>query len=428
MSAVSRQFEFALPGLTLSCGAGLERVIVRGHHEGPAEDATAFAARVDLHPADPGPESLVRRDAHAVAAVPSLRTGSLPDDIPTVLCVHALTADSRVGGPGGWWSDRVGPGRPIDTRLVRVLCMNNLGSCYGTTGPADAGFPRLRDAKDRWPAPSDGFHKGRFSRPADELPAPITTWDQARVLLAALDALGIHTVDVLVGGSVGGMVALALAALAPERFPAIVPIATLDHATPWIIGWNHIARQVLSEALARGEDGTDALRFARQLAHMTYRSNAGLMARHGRAQVGTDAWSANAPYRVQSYLTHQGDKLVRRFDPRSYLSQLDAMDHHDLATPPPPPDPHETWTRPPGPWPGLARITGRVDAVAIDTDELFFAQDLHAMVVRHRAHGGVGHWSLIRSAHGHDAFLMPSATLDDTLHGAIQRLDPERFP
>jgi homoserine O-acetyltransferase len=340
----------------------------------------------------------------------------LRPEVPTVLCVHALTGDARVGGEGGWWEPLVGPGKPLDPRFVRVLCFNNLGSCYGTSGPADEGFPRLADVPGRGVVPD----KGDFALPEAELPAPITTWDQARAILLALDALGVPRVDLACGGSVGGMIVLALAALAPERFPALVPIATLDRATPWIIGWNHIGRQMIAESLRHGVDPTRTLALARQIAHMTYRAGPGLMERHGRRTIG-EQWTGRSPYAVQTYLENQGTKLVARFDPRAYVSQLDAMDHHDLARRPPDPDPHESW-RPVDPWPGLARLRSRLDCVAIDSDELFFARDIHDMVVRYRLHGRDASWRLVQSPHGHDAFLMTWEPLRALLDGCIARV------
>lgn len=425
MTASPLHFDVALPPLTLESGPRLPHLIVRGWWWGPSSDGERLAASVSVRP--PAPEdgtTVVRRDAAAVAAVPTPRGRPLDDaSVPTVLCVHALTGDARVGGDGGWWAPLVGPGKPLDPRQVRLLCFNNLGSCYGTTGAADVGFPRLSEVTGPRATPD----KGAFRLPEDALPAPISTWDQARTILLALDALGVGTVDLLCGGSVGGMVALALAALAPERFPRVVPIATLDRATPWMVGWNHIGRQTVALALAQGVDPDRALALARELAHMTYRASPGLMARHGRRMAGTELpWSPTAPYAVQTYLEHQGGRLVARYDARAYVSQLDAMDHHDLGRSPPPPDPHESWTRPSG-WPGLARLTGRLDAVAISSDQLFFADEIHDLVVRHRLHDHEGTWHLVHSPHGHDAFLMAWEPLATLLRTCVRRIDPERF-
>lgn len=403
--------------------------MLRGWWWGPDAEGERLDAALPTRPhvADE-PQVALARTAAELDAVPRPAERPLVDPwVPTVLCVHALTGDARVGGPGGWWEPVIGPGQPLDPRRVRILCFNNLGSCYGTTGPADEGFPRLAAVPESGPAAD----KGAFQLPETELPAPITSWDQARAILRGLDALGVERVDLVAGGSVGGMIALALAALAPERFPRVAAIATLDRATPWIVGWNHVGRQIVANALEHGLEPSRALALARQIAHMTYRAGAGLMERHGRRQAGVEPgepWSARAPYAVQTYLEHQGHKLVRRFDARAYVSLLDGMDHHDLASAPTDPDPDETWTKGDGPWLGLRRLSGRLDALAIDTDELFFAREIHDLVVRHRMHGHDGTWQLVHSPHGHDAFLMTWDPLRAWLGNAVRRIDPERFP
>lgn len=415
------RIDLLLPGLRLSCGAELSEVRLRGQHIGPEGDAARLRRHVTWSEDDAADSGRIS-PPHPSATAPSLAQEPLDSSLPTVLILHALTADSRVAGPAGWWSDRVGPGLPLDPQHARVLCFNNLGSCYGSTGPLEVGFPTRAECPARWAS----WDKGYFSLPEDRLPAPLTTWDQARAILLALDALGIHTVEVVVGGSVGGMIALALAALAPQRFPSLVPIATLDRATPWILGWNHIARQGIAQALRDGRDPRDALALARQLAHMTYRAAPGLDQRQGRRQVGGEG--LQAPYAAQTYLTHQGGKLVQRFDAASYLAQLDAMDHHDLSHPPPDPGPHESWSPGPGPWGGLARITGRIDAVGIDTDVLFLPSDLERMLHQHLDRGRQGSWTLLQSPHGHDAFLLPSPDLDGVLAHALRRARAPETP
>ncbi len=370
---------------------------------------------------------VVRRSADDLAAIPApTRAPAVDGWVPTVVCVHALTGDARVGGERGWWGEVTGPQQPLDPRRMRVVCFNNLGSCYGSSGPADEGFPALADVPHAEAGAASRTGKGELPLPETQLPAPLTTWDQARFLLLALDAMGIGRVDLLAGGSVGGMIALAMAALAPERFPRVAAIATLDRATPWIIGWNHVGRQIVADALHHGLPPDRALALARQIAHMTYRAGAGLMERHGRRLHEGAAWDGRTPYAVQTYLEHQGRKLVARFDARAYVSMLDAMDHHDLGSAPPSPGPHETWSTC-TPWPGMARILGRIDAVAIDSDELFFAREIHDLVVRHRMHGHEATWTLLHSPHGHDAFLMTWDPIRAYLRAAVRRIDPERL-
>jgi homoserine O-acetyltransferase len=319
-----------------------------------------------------------------------------PADAPVVLLIHALTGDHHADR---WWPGVVGPGRPLDPSTHRILCFNNLGSCYGTTGPMDSRFPSLEDVPGERAAPET-----RGLPPRDEafLPAPITPWDQARVTLLALDSLGIDAVSLLAGGSLGGMITLCLAALAPERFSTVVPIATDVRATPWVLGWNHVGRQAI---LADPEGG---LGRARQLAHLSYRANPGLDATQGRTQQGAGSWSAVRPYRLQTYLQHQGNKLVQRFDARAYLSQLDAMDHHDLGRQPCR-DPQESW-RPSRAW-GEARLPP-LQVVGIDTDQLFPPGPLRALA--ERVPGSAYHELL--SVHGHDAFLLAWDQLGAVLH------------
>lgn len=308
-----------------------------------------------------------------------------PADAPVVLVIHALTGDHR---PQQWWSGVVGPGREVDTERFRTLCFNNLGSCYGSTGPRTQGFPRLAQVPGvRAPAGTQGLP------PTDEdwLPAPITPWDQARALLLALDRLGVARLELCAGGSLGGMIALCLGVLAPERIGRLLVLAAQERTSPWVMGWNHVGRQCI---LADHEHGLER---ARQLAHLSYRANPGLELRQGRAQTCAD-WSAVQPYKLQTYLQHQGRKLAARFDPRAYLCQLDAMDHHDIERRPPR-DPGESWT-PTEPW-GLARLP-HTHLVGIDTDQLFPAAAVQALAAR--IPGAVYHE--LASPHGHDAFLL----------------------
>ncbi|MCI0573708.1 MAG: alpha/beta fold hydrolase [Myxococcaceae bacterium] len=345
------RFDLQLPGLGLEAGGRVERHRVRGWCWGPAGDAAAVEARRPLC-----------------------------DAVPTVLVMHALTGDARAGGAEGWWGPLVGPGRVLDPRRVRVLCFNLLGSCYGTSGPSDPDFPCEPDG----------------------IPVAVTSWDLARSVLLALDLLGIRELALCTGGSLGAMVALCLAALVPERVERLVPIAGAAQASSWVVGFNHVAREVLRLDPGFPGDLRRGLAVARQLAMLSYRAEAGLEERQGRHLL--EAWSARRPYRVETYLTYQGEKLVRRFDGRSYLALLGAMDHHDLFRPPPLPGPAESW-RHGAEW-GLSRIQAHVLAVGIDTDVLFLPHHMAQLAAELRALGRIAEEAVLTSAHGHDAFLI----------------------
>jgi homoserine O-acetyltransferase len=291
------------------------------------------------------------------------RHGDLPvnplGDVPTVVLVHALTGGAKAGGPGGWWEPLIGPGRAIDPNHYRVICFNNLGSFYGSSAPGMPGFPK-------------GKKIG------------ITSTDIARAILLGLDALGIQRIHLAAGGSLGGMAALALGALAPGRVERILPIATTATSTAWVIGWNHVARGILKLDQGYPHHVGRGLEVARQLAMMTYRAEPGLEAKRrvdGRS--------------IQTYLEHHGRKLHVRFPANCYESQLDAMDHHDLLRPLP-------GTKSPA----IERIKASTLVLDVDTDQLFPPAQSDELVRLLRANGGHVERATLRSPHGHDAFLL----------------------
>jgi homoserine O-acetyltransferase len=377
--AASRPFVFDL-GLTpleLEAGPRLARPALRGWWWGPAEaEASTHAALAEVTHA---PWQLTP----AAADAPRAR-GRLDPRFPIILVVHALTGDMVVGGGGGggWWAPLVAPGASLDPARAHVLCFNNLGGCYGSTGPLDADFPD-RDAPK------------------------LSTWDQARALLAALDALGVGEVALAVGGSLGGMITLALATLAPGRFARVVPLAASAAASPWVVGLNHVQRALVARDLeARGpaDEGAEptGLELARRLAMLSYRAEPGLELTQGRRL------APDGRFAIETYLEHQGRKLARRFDPRAYLAQLAAMDAHDVERAP------RGFV---GSWRGLERVEATVVAAGVDTDLLFFPS--HAAALAARIPGAVAR--TITSPHGHDAFLIELDQVDAILREALAR-------
>ncbi len=278
----------------------------------------------------------------------------------------------------GWWGPLVGPGRVLDPSQVRIIAFNLLGSCYGSSGPADSWFPREPGGR----------------------PASISTWDQARSIALALDALGIEELELCTGGSLGALVTLTLAALAGPRLKRIVPIAGAVSTSAWVVGWNHVARRILELDPGFPHEVGQGLSVARQLAMLTYRAETGLDQRQPRPSSGS--------HPIQSYLDHQGRKLVRRFDGRSYLALLDAMDRHDLDVPPD------------GGPSGLDRITASVLSVAIDSDQLFFPEQSRRLAAALRERGRQVEEHTLHSIHGHDAFLMEWDQVSSVLTHALE--------
>ena len=353
VSALSRTFELALPDLALARGG-----VVRQHRS---------------------------------QGWWSSREGDTPDnpqkDIPTVLLIHALTGSAQAGGPEGWWEPLIGPGRALDPAHYRLICFNNLGSCYGSSGPGVEGFPPTQTVD-------------------------LTCLDISRAILQALDKLGIERVYLTTGGSLGGMVTLTLASLAPERFERVLPLATTLAASAWVVGWNHVARQILKLDPGYPNNVGRGLEIARQLAILTYRAEPGLDMDQPRS---VPARTPDAAYPVQSYLEHQGRKLRNRFAVHAYELQLAAMDHHDLLIP----FPGDTK-------PANSRLRASALVVDVDTDQLFTPAQATALVEQLRATGVKVERATVSSIHGHDAFLIEWETLEPILTRALQLQPPQK--
>lgn len=379
-AASPRLFDLRLPPLALQHGGTVEPHHARFQWWGPEADLAVLerlATAVDA-----------RRLAGTVSRQSALRTPArgptLDRDIPTVLVVHALTGDARAAGPDGWWAPLIGPRRALDPGAVRVLCGNNLGSCYGSSGPLDAG----------WPAAA----------------TTLTAWDQARALWSLLDALGVDRLRLATGASLGGMVALCLAVLRPGAVEGLLPIGTAATSSAWVVGWNHVARQTLRLDPGWPDDIGRGLEVARQLAMLTYRAEPSLDARQHR----TAGHPPEAPwsYPVQSYLEHQGRKLRRRFDGRAYLAQLEAMDRHDLDAPPP--------GTPEG------ELSTAALCVDIDTDQLFTSAQADLLADWLTARGATVRRATVRSPFGHDAFLVEWEALEALLRQALRDAEAGR--
>ena len=226
-----------------------------------------------------------------------------------VLLCHGLTgsADADL-----WWPGMIALDGAFDPNEDFIVCTNVLGGCSGTTGPGS-------------PHPGDGRPWGpRF-------PA-FTVRDVVAVQARLLDALGVARLRLAAGGSFGGMQVLEWAAMFPQRLASGVAIATSARHSAWCIGWNEAQRQAIF-ADPRWKGGSyeaesppaAGLAAARMIAMGTYRSRASFERRFSRSQREPGTFS------VESYLRHQGEKLVSRFDANSYVSLTRAMDSHDLA-------------------------------------------------------------------------------------------------
>ena len=313
-----------------------------------------------LSPGEP-PLRLGPFETEAGAVIPDLRVAYRRDGPPSVsavLVVHALTGSADAAGD--WWEPVIGPGRALDTTERQVICLNLLGSCYGTTGPRELSpFP------------------------------DVTPRDLARAQWAALDALGVERLDLVVGGSLGGMVALEVALERPTAVDAVMPIAAPAVIGNLAAGWNHIQLQLLALDRERG------LELARQLAMTTYRSEVDFDTRDG----------------IGSYLEHQGVKLRHRFHAGAYGALVGAMNAHDVG-------------RDRGgvveAFRALAAAADvAVHGVGIEGDILYGPRQVRALVDAALVAGADASYREIRSDKGHDAFLVEWDQVTEIIRDAL---------
>lgn len=243
-----------------------------------------------------------------------------------ILVFHALTGDSHLVGPAepghptdGWWSEIVGPGKPLDTDHYCVIAPNALGGCQGSTGPGSL-------------APDHSEWGGRFPY--------LTIRDQVEATARFSDALGIERFAAVIGGSMGGMHALEWALTHQERTERLAVIAAPPVTTADQIGLNLVQLEAIrSDPCYRGGNYYDApdgphhgLATARRLALLNYRSNTELDSRFGRAwQSAVSPLGGGGRFAVESYLDFHGNKFTRRFDANSYLTLVQAMNSHDVG-------------------------------------------------------------------------------------------------
>ncbi|HEV7580578.1 MAG TPA: homoserine O-acetyltransferase [Mycobacterium sp.] len=242
-----------------------------------------------------------------------------------VVVLHALTGDSHITGPAGsghptpgWWDRIAGPGAPIDTDRWCAVATNVLGGCRGSTGPSSL----ARDGKP-WGS--------RFPL--------ITVRDQVEADIAALHALGISQVAAVVGGSMGGARALEWMVGHPDRVRAGLLLAVGARATGDQIGTQTTQISAIkADPNWQGGDYHDTgrtpdagLAIARRFAHLTYRGEVELDTRFGNDSQSGEEPSHGGRYAVQSYLEHQGDKILARFDAGSYVILTETLNSHDVG-------------------------------------------------------------------------------------------------
>ncbi len=256
------------------------------------------------------------------------------DKSNAVLICHALNASHHVAGvyagqdnSEGWWDTMIGPGKPVDTNRFFVIGVNNLGSCFGSTGPMQTN-------------PDTGKIYG-----ADFPVVTVQDWVDAQARL--MDALGIQTLAAVMGGSLGGMQALSWTLQYPDRVRHAVVVASAPNLTAENIAFNEVARRAIvtdpdfceGHYAAHGVLPKRGLRIARMIGHITYLSDDVMNEKFGRqlrevsgAHVSGYKFSTqDVEFQIESYLRYQGDKFSEYFDANTYLLITRALDYFDPA-------------------------------------------------------------------------------------------------
>lgn len=290
------------------------------------EQITRLPAEGEIGVVDIGSLTLENGEVIDDVSIALQRWGELsPARDNVVVVLHALTGDSHITGPAGpghptpgWWDGVAGPGAPIDTDQWCVIATNVLGGCRGSTGPSSL----ARDGKplgSRFPV--------------------ITVRDQVNADIAALAALGITEVAAVIGGSMGGARALEWIVGYPERVRAALIMAVGARASADQIGTQSTQiAAITSDPNWQGGDYYDTgrspdtgLQLARRFAHLTYRGEVELDTRFGNQPQGDENPLGGGRYAVQSYLEHQGNKLLQRFDAGTYVALSETLSNHDVG-------------------------------------------------------------------------------------------------
>ncbi len=245
-----------------------------------------------------------------------------------VLVCHALNASHHLAGhyegkanSEGWWDNLIGPGKPLDTDRFFVIGVNNLGSCFGSTGPMHVN-------------PASGQVYG-----ADFPVVTVQDWVDAQARL--LDALGITQLAAVLGGSLGGMQALDWSLRYPQRLRHCIAIATAPNLSAQNIAFNEVARRaIITDPDFHGGHYAQhnaipkrGLRVARMIGHITYLSDDAMEAKFGRELRAAElSYSTQEiEFQIESYLRYQGDKFSEYFDANTYLLITRALDYFDPA-------------------------------------------------------------------------------------------------
>ena len=276
------------------------------------------------------------------------------DKSNAILICHALTGDAHAAGwhkgdrKPGWWEIVIGPGKAIDSEKYFIICSNVLGGCKGTTGPSSINPKTNKEYGLDFPV--------------------ITIKDKVNVEKKLIDSFGINQLAAIIGGSMGGMQVLEWVVSYPKMMKKAIPIATAGMSSPQQIAFNEVGRQAIfsdpnwsgGNYYESGKIPENGLSLARMIAHITYLSDESMDIKFGRDLQDKDeiSYDFSIDFQVESYLKHQGETFVKRFDANSYLFITKAVDLFDLSV-------NNSLID------GFKDIEAKIEVISVDSDWLY---------------------------------------------------------
>ena len=325
-----------------------------------------------------------------------------------ILVEHAWTGDAHLAGKRreedtkpGWWDAIVGPGRLLDTERWFVICSNVIGSCYGSTGPASIN-------------PKTG-KRYNLSFPV------ITVRDMVRAQKLLMEALGTDRLLCVMGGSMGGMQSLEWATQYPDSIASAIVLAATPRPSPQAIALNAVARWSIfnDPTWRKGEykhNPKDGLALARGIGHITFLSDESMNAKFGRRFSAKDGqFDFFGQFEVERYLTYNGYNFVDRFDANSFLYLAKALDLYDVAWG------YESTAE------AFSHVTAPLHFFAFSSDWLYPPYQTEEMVACLKELGKPSEYHQIRSAYGHDAFLLEHETFAPLVRAFLDRVERGEF-
>ncbi|MEY4938919.1 MAG: hypothetical protein RIQ93_654 [Verrucomicrobiota bacterium] len=332
-------------------------------------------------------------------------------DNAIVIC-HALSGDHHCAGwhspadrKPGWWNNLIGPGKAVDTRRFYVICANVLGGCQGSTGPSSLNPESGRPYGIQFPF--------------------VTIRDMVRSQKLLLEHLGVNELHSIIGGSMGGMLALLFAIEYPCFTRRVLAMATTGRESAQAIAFNEVGRQAIMQdpAWNHGEYPRDSgprvgLAIARMMAHITYVSDASMDRKFGRRKketAPTDAYTFEPQFEVEGYLRYQGQSFINRFDANTYLYITRALDQFDLA--------HAYGSLEAA----FAPVEAETLVVGFTSDWLFPPEQNRQLALALLRAGKRASYAELTTDLGHDSFLLESEELYTLVRGFLERDQPFVF-